>query len=108
MPQTCTICRLHDADRATLEAALHQGTPLRTIADQYGVSKTALLRHKQHGNSAAAPAGCPGARDLEALATAAHQVHQQALHAVTPVQMVQTLRAMAALLVRLTRVDGDV
>ena len=43
MPRTCTICR-HD-HRADIESALVQRQAFRTIADQFGVSKTALLRH---------------------------------------------------------------
>ena len=44
MPRTCTVCT--HSERAQIEAALVAGTALRTIADQNGVSKTALIRHK--------------------------------------------------------------
>jgi len=48
MPQVCTICR--HADRGRIEQALAAQTPLRTIADRWAVSKTALLRHRErHG-----------------------------------------------------------
>jgi hypothetical protein len=44
MPQQCTICR--HADRGQIDEALAAKTPLRTIAAQWGVSKTSLLRHR--------------------------------------------------------------
>jgi hypothetical protein len=45
MPRTCTVC-CHP-ERAAIDAALvSSGEPLRTIADQWSVSKTALIRHK--------------------------------------------------------------
>lgn len=50
MPQTCTVCR--HTERAAIDAALLAGTPLRTIADQWTVSKTALIRHRADGHVA--------------------------------------------------------
>ncbi len=50
MPQTCTVCS-HQS-RADIEAAIRAGTPYRTIAVRYGLSKTALLRHKGSGHKA--------------------------------------------------------
>ena len=44
MPRTCTACT-HE-DRAELEGTLIAGVSLRTIADRFAVSKTALIRHK--------------------------------------------------------------
>jgi hypothetical protein len=45
MPRTCTVCT--HARRAAIDAALVSGyEPLRTIADQWSISKTALIRHK--------------------------------------------------------------
>ncbi len=43
MPRVCTICT-HKA-RAKIDKALVERERFRTIADQFGVSKTALLRH---------------------------------------------------------------
>jgi hypothetical protein len=43
MPRTCTICA-HDK-RPAIDEALVARKPFRTIADQYSVSKTALIRH---------------------------------------------------------------
>jgi hypothetical protein len=43
--QKCTIC-IHSQREEIDEALLLSATPLRTIADQFGISKTALLRHK--------------------------------------------------------------
>jgi transposase-like protein len=44
MPRRCTICD-HE-DKARIDAALISGAPLRDIAGQHGVSKSALERHK--------------------------------------------------------------
>ena len=44
MPRRCTICDHHS--RARIDAAIISGAPLRDIASQYGVSKSALKRHK--------------------------------------------------------------
>ncbi len=44
MPRSCTICG--HAERESVDLALVRGTSYRTIADQHGVSKTALIRHK--------------------------------------------------------------
>lgn len=46
MPRQCTVCS--HPEREAIEAALLANTPLRTIAGQYGVSKSALLRHQEH------------------------------------------------------------
>ena len=44
MPRTCTVCT--HKDRAELEGTLVAGVSLRTIADRFAISKTALIRHK--------------------------------------------------------------
>ncbi len=48
MPEAgfCSVCE-HD-DRGAIETALQAGIALRTIADQHGVSKSAIIRHKAH------------------------------------------------------------
>lgn len=43
---SCAVCE-HDQQGA-VETALQAGVALRTVADQYGVSKTTLIRHKEH------------------------------------------------------------
>lgn len=44
MGRTCTVCT--HAERPAIEQALVTGTAFRTIADRYGVSHQALIRHK--------------------------------------------------------------
>ncbi len=46
MPQVCTVCR-HE-NRESIDHALLGRQPLRTIADHWSVSKTALIRHRPH------------------------------------------------------------
>ncbi|MGE5618095.1 MAG: hypothetical protein ACM3US_02425 [Sphingomonadaceae bacterium] len=44
MPRTCTVCQ--HPQRGDIEAALLAQGSLRTIADRWSVSKTALIRHR--------------------------------------------------------------
>lgn len=44
MPRACTACT--HAERETIDAALVASEPYRTIADRYGLSHQALMRHK--------------------------------------------------------------
>ena len=46
MARTCTVCR--HKKRKEIETDLERGTSLRTLADLYGTSKSALLRHKNN------------------------------------------------------------
>src|SRR5262245_6758672 len=69
MPRVCSICT--HVDRVAIETALGRGTSLRSIASQWSVSKTALLRHRQrHGHPQA-----PAAQTMPAVATPAATPH---------------------------------
>jgi hypothetical protein len=46
VPQTCTVCRQPNVEN--IEHAIVSSQPLRDIAGQYGLSKTAVARHKDH------------------------------------------------------------
>ena len=48
MANTCIVCR-HE-QRQQIEEDLFRGTPLRTIADQWSISKTSLIRHRGSGH----------------------------------------------------------
>ena len=45
MPRTCTVCG--HAERAEIDQALLSGEPLRNIAARFGMSTSALVRHKR-------------------------------------------------------------
>ena len=45
MTRRCTIC--NHSNRNRIDRSLVKGTPLRTIADRWSVSKTALIRHRE-------------------------------------------------------------
>ena len=64
MPRTCTICR--HAKRDAIDRALIERHPFRSIADQYAVSKSALIRH--HDDHI--PAGLAKARNATEVANA--------------------------------------
>ncbi|MEP7081901.1 MAG: hypothetical protein ABI841_02870 [Chloroflexota bacterium] len=44
MPRVCTVCS--SPDRDAIDAALVSGAPMRRIAPRYGVSETAIRRHR--------------------------------------------------------------
>jgi len=46
MPRPCSVCTHKDAE--AINKALTAGEKLKAIADQYGVSKAALSRHRGH------------------------------------------------------------
>jgi hypothetical protein len=65
MPRTCTVCA--HANRPTIDRTLVAGQEaLRTIADRFSVSKTALGRHKENH----LPATLAVAREAEQAASA--------------------------------------
>ena len=64
MPRTCTICS-HES-RLDIDRSLVAGEALRTIADHFSVSKTALIRHKE----AHLPATLARAKEAEEVARA--------------------------------------
>lgn len=45
MPRTCTVCG--HSQRPEIDRALVEGTTYRTIADGFGLSETALKRHRK-------------------------------------------------------------
>ena len=47
MPRNCTVC-LHPERKAIDEALFRNKTPLRNVSKQFGVTASALFRHKQH------------------------------------------------------------
>ena len=53
MPRPCSLCT--HPDRLAIETALRSALPLRTIADRWAVSKTALIRHRQRHGAPQAP-----------------------------------------------------
>lgn len=65
MPRTCTVCG--HPERAAIDRALVADAPLRGIAGQYGLGKSAVLRHKAEH----LPRLLRDARDAEEAATAA-------------------------------------
>jgi hypothetical protein len=69
MPRACSICT--HPDRLAIETALGSGTPLRTIAARWSVSKTALLRHRERHGSPQAQAA-QAAPPVAPLAAAPH------------------------------------
>lgn len=61
MPRTCSVCGR--PEREAIDAALLAGAPLRNIAEKYGLSVTAVHRHKS-GHILAAMAEAKDAADV--------------------------------------------
>ena len=100
MPQVCSICR--HTERSAIDTAVAQRTPLRTIADRHGVSKTALLRHRQYHNFQQNMPRLPDDPELAASARCLHQEVTNALRTGGLFDVRFTLQDITALLVRLT------
>ena len=64
MPRTCTVCT-HD-ERAEIDQALLTGEPFRNIAARFGMSTSALVRHKQTDIPAALGKAKQAADDVQA------------------------------------------
>ncbi len=90
MPRTCTICR--HSKRDEIDVALVERRPFRSIADQFGVSKTSLIRHHDDHLPAAL---------VEAKAAA------DVAHADTILAQVQNLRDRAIKILDLVEMDKD-
>lgn len=69
MGRPCTICT--HPDRSALEGLLHGAVSLRTIAAQYAVSKTSLLRHQRHASGEQARTPVPTHAHVACLGCAA-------------------------------------
>ncbi len=54
MPRTCVVCS--NSHRSEIDKRLAAGASLRDIAGHFGVSKSALARHREHAGAAIAKA----------------------------------------------------
>ena len=91
----CSIC--NNSQREVIEATLEAGRSYRSTAGQYAVSKSALVRHRQH-SATRSP-------DREALRHQAQALQAETDAASNLVTMAQVLRKMARLLVQLCERD---
>ena len=91
MARVCTVCT-HE-DRRAIDAALVQRRPFRTIAQQYGPSVWALLRHHD---------------DHLPVALSKAQEAQEAAHGADLLREVQALRAKAYSLLLKAEAAGDI
>jgi hypothetical protein len=90
MPRTCLICQR--SDRASIDAALVAGTPIRSIALQIGVSHMAVQRHK-----------------AEHLPTQLAQAHaaEEVAQADVLLSQVRTLHAKSCTILERAEAEGD-
>lgn len=90
MPRTCTVCT--HAQLHAINKALVAGTPLRDIAGQYGLSKSAVERHQ--------------AEHLPKLLTQAQEAAGVA-HALDVVQQLRFINGAALTVLKDARASGD-
>jgi AcrR family transcriptional regulator len=111
MPAACTICASERRD--VLDEALVEGTPIRAIARQFGVSRSALTRHARSGHVPLVTVNAGAARHAargESLAARAETLWVRARMILdeaegrpsVQLQAVRELRAVVELLGRLT------
>jgi hypothetical protein len=109
MPRSCTVCR--HGQRADVDAALIAGQPLRNIAERFGLSPQALLRHRQHVPAQAQQH--QRVRDelaqLDLLERIRHQdeLHREVLEAARATGDVKDLVAAVGIYVQTTRTIGQ-
>jgi DNA-binding MurR/RpiR family transcriptional regulator len=105
--RACSICQ--HPERPALTAALTQAS-LRTVATQYGVSKSALIRHRQRCGApqavqvdqGVAHSPAPPRNPLAASHREAQRLYTQLGDSTTPIDVRGALTALCGLLVRLT------
>lgn len=90
MPRTCTIST--HSERAAIDAALLANQPLRDIAGQYGVSKSALARYRNDR----LPAALVRAKEVE-----------DVTHADDLLMQVRDLQARALVILDSAEASGD-
>ena len=92
MPRRCSVCD-HD-DSADINSALASNEPLRTIADRWSVSKTALIRHR---NEHLPASSLLEAKEAEEMASAdnlldeVRELHERALSTLNGVEEAEEL-----------------
>ena len=92
MPRRCSVC---DHDESTdINSALASNEPLRTIADRWSVSKTALIRHR---NEHLPASSLLEAKEAEEMASAdnlldeVRELHERALSTLNGVEEAEEL-----------------
>ena len=91
----CSICTHPDC--TAIEAALTTGKPYRTTAVQFKVSKSALMRHRQHSLTRNS--------DRASLRHQAQALQRQAQSATNITVMAQVVQKLAGILVELCERD---
>jgi hypothetical protein len=92
MPRRCSVCD-HD-DSTDINSALASNEPLRTIADRWSVSKTALIRHR---NEHLPASSLLEAKEAEEMASAdnlldeVRELHERALSTLNGVEEAEEL-----------------
>lgn len=113
MPRPCTAC-VHD-QRAEIDAALVSGTSLRKIAERFGVSSTALHRHRDHVSAAVVAVAAERDRDqartlldrVEDLEVHARRILEAAEEAGNVHQQLGALRELRGIVELLGKATGE-
>jgi hypothetical protein len=108
MPRRCSVC--FHPERATIEKALLAGEAFRNIAQRFGTSPSALVRHrKQH-----LPARLAKAREAAEIAESKELIRQQRAqeaeevsHAIDVVKQLKAINAACLEVLKKARTSGD-
>jgi coenzyme F420-reducing hydrogenase alpha subunit len=92
MPRRCSVCD-HD-DSTDINSALASNEPLRTIADRWSVSKTALIRHRNEhlpASSLLEAEEAEEAASADSLLDEVRELHEHALSTLNRVEEAEEL-----------------
>jgi len=104
MPRRCTVC--DHSERHSIDETLLSGTPYRSVAKRFGLSESAVYRHKvEH-----LPAHLLKAREVEEAARADHlldQVRNLQTHALDILERAQETGDLTTALAAISQTRGS-
>jgi hypothetical protein len=105
MPRRCSVCD-HD-ELADINSALASNEPLRTIADRWSVSKTALIRHRNEHLPASSLLEAKEAEEVASADDLLNQVRELHERALSTLNRVEEAEELGAAIEMIREAKGD-
>jgi hypothetical protein len=105
MPRRCSVCD-HD-ELADINSALASNEPLRTIADHWSVSKTALIRHRNEHLPASSLLEAKEAEEVASADDLLNQVRELHERALSTLNRVEEAEELGAAIETIREAKGD-
>ena len=105
MPRRCSVCD-HD-DSADINSALASNEPLRTIADRWSVSKTALIRHRNEHLPASSLLEAKEAEEMASADNLLDEVRELHERALSPLNRVEEAEELDVAIRAIREATGD-